>query len=460
MTLKGKPYRRRQPQPPSLAPPRLVPPREPPRLPLCHGGSVSRSPAYCLVLIPPPGPGLGGCEEETRAPACAGNGKPPARPPRGHGRRGRPPAEAEPRAAGRGHTPLSRRRPSATGRRGCSFSLRGPDSCSWWGRGRATPRRARPPPAVTRGFTRPAERGPGRHARRDPQVYQAPPPPGGRASPVVPRLPHPHRYPLPGLRTPSPHLLHAEIESQPHPPQPAGNIQVLPPSPSAEPGKFGSRSRAGPTPGPARPKHGLAPLYLAGASGPPWLAAPWPGPTLPPPRRRRPGWGGGVGAAAARGAEAAPPRGRERRGEGTGGGGEGAAHLRHCNARGRRVILSRTETGSGAARRRGLRGGGAGAKKNGSRPALPRSPSGGRRPGGSLGETWRAGALPTPTPQPPGTGSDRAPLRAEASIRKQVAGGGREPPARTQRKRSRRPSPPEETPPQPSAAPNRGASGT
>lgn len=192
---------------------------------------MSRSPAYCLVLIPPPGPGLGGCEEETRAPACAGNGKPPARPPRGHGRRGRPPAEAEPRAAGRGHTPLSRRRPSATGRRGCSFSLRGPDSCSWWGRGRATPRRARPPPAVTRGFTRPAERGPGRHARRDPQVYQAPPPPGGRASPVVPRLPHPHRYPLPGLRTPSPHLLHAEIESQPHPPQPAGNIQVLPPPP-------------------------------------------------------------------------------------------------------------------------------------------------------------------------------------------------------------------------------------
>ncbi|CAI9155464.1 unnamed protein product [Rangifer tarandus platyrhynchus] len=44
-------------------------------------------------------------------------------------------------------------------------------------------------------------------------------------------------------------------------------------------------------------------------------------------------------------------------------------------------------------------------------------------------------------------------------MRKQVAGGGREPPARTQRKRSRRPSPPEETPPQPSAAPNRGRAG-
>lgn len=73
----------------------------------------------------------------------------------------------------------------------------------------------------------------------------------------------------------------------------------------------------------------------------------------------------------------------------------------------------------------------------------PREPATGRVPGDlACGRPF----------QPGDWDREWALIRAKASIRKQVARGSREPPARTQRKRSRRPSPPEETPPQPSAA--------
>lgn len=72
----------------------------------------------------------------------------------------------------------------------------------------------------------------------------------------------------------------------------------------------------------------------------------------------------------------------------------------------------------------------------------PREPATGRVPGD----------LACGRPFQPGDGGwEGALIGAKTSVRKQVALGSREPPARTQRK-SRRPSPPEETPPQPSAA--------
>lgn len=128
------------------------------------------------------------------------------------------------------------------------------------------------------------------------------------------------------------------------------------------------------------------------------------------------------------------------RGRGEGGGRRGGGGLTCATAMPAAAkSFSGAEGGSGEARRRGLRGREGGPIAAGAASATPGSP----RPGGSPG-IRRVGVLPTP-----GDRTGRAFVRAEASIRKQVARGSREPPARIQRKRSRRPSPPEETPPQP-----------
>ena len=325
---------------------------------------MSRSPTYCRVLIPPPGPEGGAARP---------------RPSRGGGaaRAGGTDASAARRSgtrrAGRGHTPLSHRRPSATGHRGCLLSLRGSDSCGRWGRGEPHPGEPGHRRLLCSGSPAPQSEVPVYTPRPGPFSFS---PHGSERDtrPTVFPIPIPTWAPSPpppGHRKPA------------HPP-PRQEYSSPPP---AEPRKFGSGSRASPTPGPGRPKCGLAQVYLAGASGPPRLTTRCSG--LPP--RRRPGGGGLGAAAAARGAEAAPRSGREKQGRGEEGeaAGRGRPHLRHCNARSRRVIIS-----GGNGQRGGAEEGASGARvgTDRSRRCLghPREPATGRVPG-----IWRVGALPT-----------------------------------------------------------------
>lgn len=120
---------------PSLTPPKLVPPHESSTLPLCHGGSVSRSPTYCRVLILP-------TKTEGRS------GAPPPEP-RG-GSRPPPRAEAEP-APGppRTHPTLPPASPPPPDTAGAHLVYKGPTAAAGGGGARATPRRGGPPPAVS-----------------------------------------------------------------------------------------------------------------------------------------------------------------------------------------------------------------------------------------------------------------------------------------------------------------------
>lgn len=189
---------------------------------------------------------------------------------------------------------------SATGQRWCSFSLNGPDSCSRWGRGtRATPRRARPPPAVTLQLPRPAEQGTHlKTHRRDPPVLAHL---GSERETPAHRPAHP--LPPPGLGVP--HSPGGEKASRP-PPPPRGTQEI----------RLYVPGEPHPAPAHRRAKRGLAPVYLAGPSGTASARAraARPSPLAPPPPS-----GGGLGAAAARGAEAAP-RGGGRGGPRGGGG--------------------------------------------------------------------------------------------------------------------------------------------
>ena len=371
---------------------------------------MSRSPTYCRVLIPPPGPEGGAARP---------------RPSRGGGaaRAGGTDASAARRSgtrrAGRGHTPLSHRRPSATGHRGCLLSLRGSDSCGRWGRGEPHPGEPGHRRLLCSGSPAPQSEVPVYTPRPGPFSFS---PHGSERDtrPTVFPIPIPTWAPSPpppGHRKPA------------HPP-PRQEYSSPPP---AEPRKFGSGSRASPTPGPGRPKCGLAQVYLAGASGPPRLTTRCSG--LPP--RRRPGGGGLGAAAAARGAEAAPRSGREKQGRGEegeaagrrrGGGGLTCATAMPAAAE----SLSRAETGSGAALRRELRGRGWERIAAGGASATP----GSRRPGGSRGSGVWAPFPPRGTGPGPGAHRGRG-VDAEASSPKQP--------------RAARPNPAEEKPPPVSA---------
>lgn len=306
---------------------------------------------------------------------------------------------------------------SATGQRWCSFSLNGPDSCSRWGRGtRATPRRARPPPAVTLQLPRPAEQGTHlKTHRRDPPVLAHL---GSERETPAHRPAHP--LPPPGLGVP--HSPGGEKASRP-PPPPRGTQEI----------RLYVPGEPHPAPAHRRAKRGLAPVYLAGPSGRPLLEPGQPGPALSP-RRRRVGEGW-----------VPPQRGARRLRRGAGGGEgreEGAASPAPLQClQPPSHYLGRKW---GKARGKGLWGH-MGDDGNGSRPGGASATPGSRRPGRSPGIS-HVGALSTP-----GNGNrERALIPAEVSLRKQVARGCRELPSRVQRKRSRRPSPPEETPPQPS----------
>lgn len=182
-------------------------------------------------------------------------------------------------------------------------------------------------------------------------------------------------------------------------------------------------------PRPARPR----PVYLAGASGRPQRG---PGPQARPSRR-----------AAARVGEGwvPPQRGAWRlrraagggQGEGRprGGGGLTCATAIRCASRGRG---ERAEGGRGCGGTGATLGMGLGQWCRGDREQAA-----GQVPGDL------AGGRPS---HPREENEERALIGTEEPIRKQVARGGRQPPARVQRKESRRPSPPEETPPQPGAA--------
>lgn len=161
-----------------------------------------------------------------------------------------------------------------------------------------------------------------------------------------------------------------------------------------------------------------------------------PGRRFPAPRlasrspRRRPG-GGGLGAAAAaaaQGAEAAPRSGRERQGEGRGeeDGGEGAASPAPLQCPPPPSHYLRRKRAAGRRGRGGFRG-------RGSDRGWP-TPGSGRVPGDL--------ACGRPS-HPRGPDRERTLIWAAASIRKQVARGSREPPAR--------PNPAEEKPPPVSA---------
>lgn len=417
MTLKGKPFCPRQPQPPSLAPPRLVPPRESPRLPLCHGGSVSRSPTYSLVLIPAPGPGVGwggGRGEETRAPACAGNGEPPARLAGTDAGAARPQKRNHERpAADTPHCPVGVRPPPAAA--GAPLVSGGPTAAAGGGGGEPHPGEPGRRRLLRAGSPTPVDT----HARRNPQVYQVPAPPGGRASPVVPRLPYPHRSPLPGLRKPPPPRgdrkpapsppLRRNIQVLPAPSHPRGTREIrLEVSGEPHPGAGSTEARPRPAPPGRRFRAALARSPVARADPP--AAAP------PPP-------GGGRRAgclrSAGRGGCAAERAGEAGGGDGGRRGGGGSPAPLQCPRPPSHSLSGGSGQRGGA--EEGAAGGwggvGGGAKKNGSRPALPRSPSGDRRPGGSLGETWRAGALPTPPNArgPDQTGRPSGPRRRSGS---------------------------------------------
>lgn len=203
---------------------------------------------------------------------------------------------------------------SATGQRWCSFSLNGPDSCSRWGRGtRATPRRARPPPAVTLQLPRPAEQGTRlKTDRRAPPVLAHS---GMERETPVHRPAHP--LPPPGLRVP--HSPEGKRLGAPTPTtRNPGNSALRPRR--APPGAGSPAREARPRPGlpGGRLRHGLCSR---------------PGGQAQPSRPAVAGWGrAGCRRSAGRGGCA------EGRGEGRAAR-RGRPHLRHCNACSRRVII-------------------------------------------------------------------------------------------------------------------------
>lgn len=211
-------------------------------------------------------------------------------------------------------------------------------------------------------------------------------PPSRRARDAGPRPPHPPVYPYLGPQppftrrrkaNPSPHRGAQEIRprsGEPHP-QPAHPRAQRRPRPSLPGGRLRASLGSGPGRRPSRRR-----------------------------RRRRPG-GGGLGApqrGARRLRRGAGGRDRGRGEEGRrreGAAGRGRPHLRHCNARSRRVIIS---GGSGA--RGGPEEGASGAQRRGRGAASAASAApGSRRPGGSPG-TSCVGALSTPGT---GTGNGR-----------------------------------------------------
>ena len=226
-------------------------------------------------------------------------------------------------------------------------------------------------------LTRPAERGPRLHTQTRTLQFQ---PPRERARHAAHRLPHPHPY----------------LGSQP----PSTRTQKASPSPTP-PGIFKSPPRgtqeirlwvAGePHPGAGSPEVRPRP----GLPGGRFRAAPAHNPVLGPPAAPPPGWGraGCRRRSAGRGGCAEERAGEAGEGRGGGGGGEAAGrgrpHLRHCNARSRRVIIS-----GGNGQRGGAEEGASGARvgTDRSRRCLghPREPATGRVPG-----IWRVGALPT-----------------------------------------------------------------
>lgn len=255
----------------------------------------------------------------------------------------------------------------------------GPDSCSRWGRepephpGEPGHRRL-----LRSGFPAPQGRGPPAPARRGPG--------GEREGPPAAR---PSAPPLPGLGAP--------IRREKRPvPSPTRNIR----GPPWNPGNSAPGVRRAP-PGARSPPRGARPhpVYLAGAPGRPPLGTRSPGPAQPPP-----GWGRAGCRSAGRGGCA------EGRAGGRGGGGLTCATATRGAAGGR----GSGRAGEGTPEAQG--GGG-----NGSRPVVP-PPPGEQRPGRSPGIS-RVGALPTP--HPPGGTQERAPIGAEAPIRKRVARGSR-----------------------------------
>ncbi|XP_077872981.1 uncharacterized protein LOC144365445 [Ictidomys tridecemlineatus] len=245
----------------------------------------------------------------------------------------------------------------------------------------------------------------------------------------------------PGTRRPHSHFPRPfrSRKSQPLP-HPTGKIQVLPPT--AEPRKSSPRSQESPTPNltrsgfaldtrersrPGIPGDMLSRPELGPLSARP---SPRPGPRGPQP----------LPAAAARGAEAAPRR-RER-GRGMGGEaskgsrGEGAASPAPLQCPRPPIIISGGSEGQwgedGGCE--GPLGQGWGRIAAGSVSAMPHQPS---RAGGPPGIP-RVGTFSTRGGRESG---ERTPIGAEASVRKQLAGGGRECP----------PEPAEEEPPPVSA---------
>lgn len=228
----------------------------------------------------------------------------------------------------------------------------------------ATPRRARPPPAVTLRLPRPAGQGtpgsspprPGRRARRAARR------PAIRPAPTWPRSPHP-----PGEKAgPIPH---PEYSRAP-----------------LEPRKFGSRCQASPTRGPLTPARSAAAPRLPG--GRPGAASARDPVPRPGPAAARVGEGG------------VPQRGARRLRRGAGGGpGRGRPHLRHCNTRRRRRKGERARGGRdpGGPGRRGERiaAGGASATRGAAAGQVPGDLACGRP------------SYPPPPGRDPGTGADR-----------------------------------------------------